>query len=172
VTVGQTPSQTVGPYFALGLFTQKADELVTAGSSGAIRVSGRVLDGAAEPVPDAIVEVWQADEAGRYRTDFGWGRSGCDADGRFSFITVKPGRVANGSGEWQAPHLMVMVFARGLLKPVLTRIYFPDEEEANARDPVLSAVEDGSSLVARPIGDGLEFDVRLQGEGETVFFAV
>ena len=172
MTVGQTPSQTVGPYFALGLFAQTAHELVTAGSSGAIRVSGRVLDGAAEPVPDAIVEVWQADEAGRYRTDFGWGRSGCDADGRFSFITVKPGRVANGSGEWQAPHLMVMVFARGLLKPVLTRMYFPDEEEANAQDPVLSAVDDGSSLVARPTGDGLAFDVRLQGEGETVFFAV
>jgi protocatechuate 3,4-dioxygenase, alpha subunit len=172
VTVGQTPSQTVGPYFALGLFAQKADELVTAGSSGAIRVSGHVLDGAAEPVPDAIVEVWQADEAGRYRTDFGWGRSGCDADGRFSFITVKPGRVANGSVEWQAPHLMLMVFARGLLKPVLTRMYFPDEEEANAQDPVLSAVDDSSSLVARPTGDGLVFDVRLQGEGETVFFAV
>jgi len=172
VTVGQTPSQTVGPYFALGLFAQKADELVTVGSSGSIRVTGRVLDGAAEPVPDAIVEVWQADEAGRYRTDFGWGRSGCDADGRFSFITVKPGRVANGSVEWQAPHLMVMVFARGLLKPVLTRMYFPDEEEANAQDPVLSAVDDGSSLVARPTGDGLVFDVRLQGEGETVFFAV
>ena len=172
MTVGQTPSQTVGPYFALGLFAQKADELITAGSSGAIRVSGRVLDGAAEPVPDAIVEVWQADEAGRYRTDFGWGRSGCDADGRFSFVTVKPGRVANGSGEWQAPHLMVMVFARGLLKPVLTRMYFPDEEEANAQDPVLSAVEDRSSLVARPTEDGLAFDVRLQGEGETVFFTV
>jgi len=172
VTFGQTPSQTVGPYFALGLFAQKADELVTAGSSGSIRVTGRVLDGAAEPVPDAIVEVWQADEAGRYSTDFGWGRSGCDADGRFSFITVKPGRVASGSAEWQAPHLMVMVFARGLLKPVLTRMYFPDEEEANAQDPVLSAVEDGSSLVARPTEDGLAFDVRLQGEGETVFFAV
>ena len=172
MTVGQTPSQTVGPYFALGLFAQKADELVTAGSSGAIRVSGRVLDGSAEPVPDAIVEVWQADEAGHYRTDFGWGRSGCDANGRFSFTTVKPGRVANGSGEWQAPHLMVMVFARGLLKPVLTRMYFPDEEEANAQDHVLSAVEDGSSLVARPAGDGVAFDVRLQGEGETVFFAI
>ncbi len=172
MTAGQTPSQTVGPYFALGLFAQEADELVPAGTSGAIRVSGRVLDGAGEPVPDAMVEAWQADEDGHYRTDFGWGRSGCDADGRFSFITVKPGRVANSSGEWQAPHLMVMVFARGLLKPVLTRMYFPDEEEANAQDHVLSAVDDGSSLVARPTGEGLEFDVRLQGDGETVFFAV
>lgn len=168
----ETPSQTVGPFFALGLFAHQANELAAPGTPGAVRVSGRILDGAGEPVPDAMVEVWQADADGRYRSDFGWGRSGCDAEGRFSFLTVKPGRLADGSGAWQAPHLMVMVFARGLLKPVLTRMYFPGEEDANAEDHVLSAVEDGSSLVARPTDDGVEFDVRLQGEGETVFFAV
>jgi protocatechuate 3,4-dioxygenase, alpha subunit len=156
-----TPSQTVGPYFTLGLLD--ANELVVDG----LRITGRVLDGAGEPVPDAIVEIWQADEEGRYRPDFGWGRSGCDADGRYSFTTCKPGAV-----DGQAPHLTMLVFARGLLKPVLTRMYFPDEEEANARDPVLSAVDDPTTLVARSVADGLEFDVRLQGDGETVFFAV
>jgi protocatechuate 3,4-dioxygenase, alpha subunit len=156
-----TPSQTVGPYFTLGLLD--ANELVPDG----LRITGRVLDGAGEPVPDAVVEIWQADEEGRYRPDFGWGRSGCDADGRYSFTTCKPGSV-----DGQAPHLTMLVFARGLLKPVLTRMYFPDEEEANARDPVLSAVDDPTTLVARSAADGLEFDVRLQGDGETVFFAV
>jgi protocatechuate 3,4-dioxygenase alpha subunit len=156
-----TPSQTVGPYFTLGLMD--SNELVADG----MRVTGRVLDGAGDPVPDAIVEIWQADEEGRHRPDFGWGRSGCDAEGRYSFATCKPGGV-----EGQAPHLTILVFARGLLKPVLTRMYFPDEEEANSRDPILSAVDDPASLIARPAGDGLEFDVRLQGEGETVFFAV
>jgi protocatechuate 3,4-dioxygenase alpha subunit len=126
-----------------------------------------VLDGAGEPVPDAMVEIWQADEDGRHRPDFGWGRSGCDEDGRYSFMTRKPGAVAG-----QAPHLTMMVFARGLLKPVLTRMYFPDEEEANAADPVLTAVDYASTLVARAGDHGLEFDVRLQGERETVFFSV
>jgi protocatechuate 3,4-dioxygenase alpha subunit len=158
-----TPSQTVGPYYALGLLNAPANELVENG----IRLTGRVLDGAGEPVPDAMVEIWQADEDGRYRPDFGWGRSGCDPDGRYSFVTAKPGAV-----EGQAPHLTMMVFARGLLKPVLTRMYFPDEAEANARDPVLSAVDEASTLVARVAGDGLEFDIRLQGDGETVFFAL
>jgi protocatechuate 3,4-dioxygenase alpha subunit len=163
VSLEPTPSQTVGPYFSLGLLDRPAGELVPDG----IRVAGRVLDGAGEPVPDAMVEIWQADEEGRYRPDFGWGRSGCDEEGGFSFVTCKPGRVAG-----QAPHLTVMVFARGLLKPVLTRMYFPDEEEANAADRVLTAVDDPSTLVARTVDDGLEFDIRLQGDGETVFFAV
>ena len=158
-----TPSQTVGPYFSLGLLDPPANELVP----GGIRITGRVLDGAGEPVPDAVVEIWQADEEGRYRPDFGWGRSGCDQEGRYAFVTGKPGSV-----DGQAPHLTVLVFARGLLKPVLTRMYFPDEQEANTGDPVLAALDDGSSLIARPTADGLEFDIRLQGEDETVFFAV
>jgi protocatechuate 3,4-dioxygenase, alpha subunit len=158
-----TPSQTVGPYFSLGLLEPPANELVP----GGLTITGRVLDGAGEPVPDAIVEIWQADDDGRYRGDFGWGRSGCDEEGRYAFVTCKPGPV-----EDQAPHLTVMVFARGLLKPVLTRMYFPDEEDANAQDRVLSALDDASTLVARSTGDGLEFDIRLQGDAETVFFAV
>jgi len=163
VSTEPTPSQTVGPYFSLGLLHRAAHELVP----GGIRISGRVLDGAGEPVPDALVEIWQADEEGRYRPDFGWGRSGCDEEGRYAFVTAKSGPV-----DGQAPHLTVLVFARGLLKPVLTRMYFPDEQAANADDPVLAALDDGSSLVARPSDDGLEFDIRLQGEAETVFFAV
>jgi protocatechuate 3,4-dioxygenase alpha subunit len=163
VSAEPTPSQTVGPYFSLGLLDRAARELVP----GGIRITGRVLDGAGEPVPDALVEIWQADEEGRYRPDFGWGRSGCDEEGRFAFVTAKPGPV-----DGQAPHLTVLVFARGLLKPVLTRMYFPDEQSANADDPVLAALDDGSSLVARSTDDGLEFDIRLQGEAETVFFAV
>jgi protocatechuate 3,4-dioxygenase, alpha subunit len=163
VSIEPTPSQTVGPYFSLGLLDRAANELVP----GGLRIGGRVFDGAGDPVPDALVEIWQADEEGRYRPDFGWGRSGCDGEGRFSFVTPKPGSV-----DGQAPHLTVLVFARGLLKPVLTRMYFPDEGAANADDPVLAALDDGSSLVARPTDDGLEFDVRLQGEAETVFFAV
>ena len=162
-----TPSQTVGPYFTLGLFASQADELVERTSAAAARLTGRVLDGAGDPVPDAMVEIWQADEDGRYRGDFGWGRSGCDAEGRYSLTIVKPGRVSE-----DAPHLVMMVFARGLLKPVLTRMYFPDEEEANAVDSVLSRLDDGSSLVARPVEGGYEFDVHLQGDDETVFFAV
>jgi protocatechuate 3,4-dioxygenase alpha subunit len=158
-----TPSQTVGPFFSIGLLGRSASVLV----AGGIRIAGRVLDGAGEPVPDAMVEIWQADEEGRYRPDFGWGRSGCDHDGRFSFVTRKPGRVAG-----QSPHVMVMAFARGLLKPVLTRMYFPDEERANAEDPVLAAVGDPSTLIARAGDGGFEFDIRLQGEDETVFFAV
>jgi protocatechuate 3,4-dioxygenase, alpha subunit len=145
------------------LLERRANELVPDG----IRITGRVLDGAGEPVPDAMVEIWQADGEGRYRPDFGWGRSGCDAEGRFSFVTPKPGRV-----QGQAPHLSVLIFARGLLKPVFTRMYFPDEEEANAEDPVLSAVDDSSTLVARAARGGLEFDIRLQGDGQTVFFTV
>ncbi len=106
-----------------------------------------------------------------YRGDFGWGRCGADELGRFAFTTVKPGRV-DGS---QAPHLVVMVFARGLLKPVLTRMYFPDEEQANAADPLLTGIADEAdraTLVARAGADALEFDVQLQGEHQTVFFAV
>src|SRR5262245_56468287 len=162
-----TPSQTVGPFFSFGLCGRPCSELVEPASAGALRIEGRVLDGAGEPVPDAMVEVWQADETGGYRDDFGWGRSGTDAEGRFEFVTVRPGRV-----ERQAPHLTVLVFARGLLKQLHTRMYFPDEEEANAADPVLSAVApaDRATLVAEPADGGLLFDIRLQGERQTVFF--
>ncbi len=167
-----TPSQTVGPYFSF-LLAQHLSELVPPESSEAVIVGGRILDGANEPVPDAMVEIWQADEHGRYRPDFGWGRSGSDGEGRYSFVTRKPGRVADANGGLQAPHLSVLVFARGLLKPVRTRMYFPDED-ANAEDRVLAALPeaDRQALVARARGDALEFDVRLQGDEQTTFFVV
>ena len=95
-----TPSQTVGPFFSIGLSDRRLDRIVSEGTEGAVRLEGRVLDGAGEPVADAMVEVWQADAAGEYGTDFGWGRSGTDDDGHFEFLTVKPGSVAG-----QAPHL-------------------------------------------------------------------
>ena len=161
-----TPSQTVGPFFSFGLCERPNADLVADGT----RIVGRVYDGAGEPVPDAMVEIWQADADGRYRGDFGWGRSGTDAEGRFAFTTVKPGAV-----DGQAPHVVVLVFARGLLKPVLTRMYFPDEAEANSADPVLGSIDDPdarATLVAEPVDGALRFDIRLQGPGETAFFAV
>ena len=166
----ETPSQTVGPYFALGLDARDAAQVVPPDGDGPIRLGGCVRDGEGAPVSDAMVEVWQADQEGRYRPDFGWARSATDADGHYSLVIVKPGRVADENGDLQAPHLTVLVFARGLLKPVLTRMYFPDEEEANAEDQVLGGLDDPSSLVARPTAGGLAFDIGLQGE--TVFFAV
>jgi len=165
VTPAPTPSQTVGPFFSFGLCERPSADLVSDGT----RVVGCVYDGAGEPVPDAMVEIWQADAEGRYRGDFGWGRSGTDAEGRFAFTTVKPGAV-----DGQAPHVVVLVFARGLLKPVLTRMYFPDEADANARDTVLGSVPEAqrATLVAHARDDVLEFDVHLQGDRQTAFFAL
>lgn len=175
MTTAPTPSQTVGPFFWFGLCERPCSELVAPDQGGALRVVGSVLDGGGEPVPDAMVEIWQADETGTYRGDFGWGRCGTDAGGRFSFVTVKPGCVPGPDGDRQAPHLVVLVFARGLLKPVLTRMYFPDEPEANAADAVLGGIEDAvarETLIASQAADGLRFDVRLQGDGQTTFFAL
>lgn len=182
-----TPSQTVGPFFNIGLPGDQA-ELVHAGAEGAVRVEGVVYDGEGAPVVDALVEVWQACPSGRYdhpddpRRDLpvpdgfrGFGRVETDpGDGSFSFVTLKPGSVPGPAGAMQAPHLMVSILARGLLKRLATRLYFEDEPEANAADPVLSAVDPGrrDTLVARRDGDAYRFDVRLQGDGETVFFDV
>jgi protocatechuate 3,4-dioxygenase alpha subunit len=154
-----TPSQTVGPFFSFGLCVRPQSDVVAEG----IELRGRVVDGAGEPVPDAMVEIWQADPEGRYRGDFGWARCGTDARGEYRFTIVKPGAV-----EGQAPHLSMQVFARGLLKQVFTRVYFPGDEP----DELLRSVEEGRrhTLVARDDGDGLRFDVHLQGDGETVFF--
>jgi protocatechuate 3,4-dioxygenase, alpha subunit len=175
MSLAPTPSQTVGPFFRFGLCERPGAELVPPDGAGALRVVGLVGDGAGDPVPDAMVEIWQADERGEYRGDFGWGRCGTDADGRFSFVTVKPGAVPGAGGESQAPHIVLLVFARGLLKPVLTRMYFPDEPEANAADPVLAAIDDTAAretLVAAEAPEGLRFDIRLQGDGQTTFFAL
>ena len=159
---GPTPSQTVGPFFTIGLCTRPQHELVPEGTEGALRISGRVTDGDGEAVPDAVIEAW--DRAGRR-----FGRCGTDAGGAYRLVSARP----EGDGG-QAPHLAVLVFARGLLKPLVTRMYMPDEEVANAADPVLSALDPGerATLVARMDGGGLTFDIRLQGEGQTTFFAL
>jgi protocatechuate 3,4-dioxygenase alpha subunit len=134
---------------------------VRPGTPGALRIEGQVIDGAGEPVPDALVELWHGEL---------FGRCGTDPEGAFHFLTVKPPAAAG-----EAPHLNVTVFARGLLRHLTTRVYFPDEAAANAGDPLLSLVSDPgarATLVARDEGGVLRFDIRLQGDGETVFFAV
>jgi protocatechuate 3,4-dioxygenase alpha subunit len=183
-----TPSQTAGPYLAIGLIGGPiSSRLVDESDPRAIRISGVLLDGAGDPVPDGTIEIWQANAAGRYahpaddRGEIlledgftGFGRSGTEDAGRFGFLTVKPGRVPWVDGRLQAPHLLVGVFARGLLKRVATRMYFPDEEAANAEDPVLLGLEpdERGTLVARAEDGGLRFDIVLQGPGQTTFFAV
>jgi protocatechuate 3,4-dioxygenase alpha subunit len=174
---GLTPSQTAGPYLSIGLLRELVPAaLVDPGDPRAIRIHGRLLDGAGDPVTDGMVEIWQANADGRYGDEAfgGFGRAGTQDEGRFAFVTVKPGRVAWPDGGVQAPHLAVGVFARGLLKRVATRIYFPDEVEANETDPVLSALTGAQreTLIPVPDGDGLRFDIHLQGSAETTFFAV
>ena len=166
-----TPSQTVGPYFSIGLPWPDGPDVVPEGTQGAIWLRGHVTDGEGEPVPDALIETWQADPEGRYETPGfrGFGRCPTDEDGAYAIRTVKPGAAGD-----QAPHIAVAVFARGLLNRVVTRIYFPDEEEANAADPVLSALDEHAraTLIAAREEDGYRFDVRLQGPDETTFFSV
>ena len=172
MSLPRTPSQTVGPFFEFGLVTKPL--LVDEDAEGAIRIEGKVLDGAGDPVPDGLVEIWQADAGGQYEGSFGWGRCQTDGDGTYAFTTVKPGAVREPDGSVQAPHVSVLCFARGLLKPVLTRIYFPDEAAANADDPVLAAIgNDGlrATLVATVTGPAsYRFDIHLQGDAQTVFF--
>ena len=171
-----TPSQTIGPFFHDALLGSDLTELVSPDDAEAVRISGVVYDGAGEPVPDAMLELWQAGDDRHGSDDFsGFGRSGTDEGGRFSFTTIKPGPLIGPNGETeQAPHADILVFARGLLRQVTTRMYFPDEEEANAADPVLTLIEDPAlrrTLIARDEGDGsYRFDVHLQGENQTAFF--
>jgi protocatechuate 3,4-dioxygenase, alpha subunit len=185
----QTPSQTVGPFYSLGL-TQKTTNLLASNTTQGekIRIEGYVFDGDGKPVPDAMVEIWQANAYGRYNhpddkqekpldpSFLGWGRSGTDKTGVFSFETVKPGSVPGTDASVQAPHINVTVFARGMLVHAYTRIYFGDEPE-NETDPVLSSIKSKSrrrTLIApREENNGkpvYRFDIRLQGENETVFF--
>jgi protocatechuate 3,4-dioxygenase, alpha subunit len=196
VSLKQTPSQTVGPFFAFGLSAPQYGYEHNGLASGAladgftpgqhIRVIGRVLDGAGEPVPDAMLEIWQADNEGRYahaadgrpsnQRFRGFGRfgTGTDPERRFIFETVKPGSVDGV----QAPHLNLIIFMRGLLSHAYTRIYFSDEAEANARDPVLRSISDARrpTLIARREetqgGVSYHHDILMQGDGETVFFDV
>ena len=184
---GLTPFQTLGPFFDFGLVIHDGDLVARPGAEGRhILIEGVVRDGAGEPLPDGLVEVWQANAAGRYRhpgdgnnrtldPEFdGFGRVATDTCGRFSFKTVMPGRVAGPDGKLQAPHLAVGVLARGLLTRLVTRMYFEDEA-SNADDQILALVpaERRHTLIAKAGGpDRYRFDIQLQGEGETVFFDV
>ncbi|MGH2873273.1 MAG: protocatechuate 3,4-dioxygenase subunit alpha [Solirubrobacteraceae bacterium] len=184
-----TPSQTVGPFFAIGLPWSEGPYTVPEGTPGAIRVHGTIYDGAGTPIPDHLLELWQADPDGRFADLHGYGgtselsgfrgfaRHGVeDGDGTYEILTVKPGRVAEAGGRLQAPHIDVSLFARGMLHRVVTRIYFADEEQANAEDPVLSGVpaQRRASLLAVPEDGGYRFDIWIQGppDRETVFFDV
>jgi len=181
-----TPSQTVGPFFSIGLDWMNRANLAEGCAGEHIAIRGRVLDGDGQPVPDAVLEIWQADAIGRYHHPehaasqndatpfFGFGRIPTDAQGQFSFTTIKPGPVHGPDGRPQAPHLQISVFMRGLLKQLVTRLYFPDEP-LNTSDPVLQIVPESrrETLIARPPEpdqNTLEWNVFLQGEKETVFF--
>jgi protocatechuate 3,4-dioxygenase, alpha subunit len=182
-----TPSQTVGPYFAIGLPWDAGPHAVAEGTPGAITIAGTIYDGHGEPIPDHLLETWQADPSGRFAdlhayagpselAGFrGFARHGVeDGDGSYEILTVKPGPVPGLGGATQAPHIDVSLFARGMLGRVITRIYFADEPELNAADPVLATVpqERRPTLLAQPVEGGYRFDIHLQGPGETVFFAL
>jgi protocatechuate 3,4-dioxygenase alpha subunit len=186
MTLLASTSQTVGPFFSIGLTRLTKIDLVGTGVPGEkITIAGRVLDGEGKPVPDAMLEIWQANSHGKYAhpedtqdkpldPDFqGFGRIGVDENGEFRFTTIKPGPVPGPDGKMQAPHIAVSVFARGLQLRLVTRIYFP-EEAANADDYVLNLVEPErrNTLIARnsSVAGELEWNVILQGTDETVFF--
>ena len=191
---GRTPSQTIGPFFHRALLRDGSDDLAARGALGVqIVIAGRVLDGDGLPVTDAMVEIWQANAAGRYDhfddrqakpldpAFHGFGRSATDSDGYFRFRTIMPGAVRETGDFTHAPHINVSIFARGLLDRLVTRIYFPDEP-LNATDPVLSAIPAPRrpTLIARRLGEEstnlgeesanrFSFDIILQGRAETVF---
>ncbi len=185
-----TPSQTVGPFFHLGFFGARSFGPIAGTSSKGqrVRLLCRVFDGDGAPVPDAMLEVWQANAEGRYRhpADLreksldpalnGFGRFATEADGSCTFETVRPGRVPGPNNLMQAPHLNISVFARGLLKRATTRLYFAGDP-TNAEDPILAMVPEGrrGTLLAQPVQEKLgswSFDIYLSGEQETVFFDI
>ncbi len=190
--LGQTPSQTVGPYFGMRLGGESQNVLAGPDVSGErIRIEGRLLDGDGEPIGDGLLELWQANPAGRYRhpdddrddhpltegfSGFGRAETGFDT-GEFWFETVKPGPVPDPEGEPQAPHVSLVIQARGMLNPSFTRVYFEDEADANASDMVLGMVpaDRRRTLIARLVDGGepkvYRLDIRMQGDDETVFFA-
>jgi protocatechuate 3,4-dioxygenase alpha subunit len=180
-----TPSQTVGPYFAIGLPWDAGPFVVPAGTPGALKLWGFVYDGDQQPVADHLIETWQADPEGRFADLHnhggpsrlegfrGFARYGLeDGDGRYEIVTVKPGPVPGPGMAMQAPHIDVSIFARGMLNRCVTRIYFADEQVANAVDPILARVppERRHTLIAQAAEEGYRFDIRLQGPTETVFF--
>ncbi|MPZ63619.1 MAG: protocatechuate 3,4-dioxygenase subunit alpha [Propionibacteriales bacterium] len=183
---GLTPSQTIGPFFKFALPYDLGSGVVGPDHPGAFRLYGQVLDGDGQPIPDSMLEIWQADPNGdlvstpgiydepggdRFR---GFGRCGTDEAGRYEFRTVKPGAVPTVDGHPQAPYVAMAVFARGMLRQAVTRVYFDDEAEANAADPLLSSVEEERrrTMIANRVEDGYRFDVRVQGADETVFLDV
>jgi protocatechuate 3,4-dioxygenase, alpha subunit len=187
VKLDETPSQTVGPYFSMRLTGEGQNILTT--RDDRIVIEGKVVDGAGKHIEDALLEIWQAGPSGRYNhpddtrelelePDFiGFGRKASDFEtGEYRFETLKPGRVPDAEGALQAPHISLIVQGRGMLNPVFTRIYFSDEEEANADDLILRRVPESRlhTLIAQ-LQDGSDppvyrFDIRMQGEDETVFF--
>ena len=174
-----TPGQTVGPFYGYALPYAKDRELLAPGSPGSIRLHGTVYDGAGHPIPDAILEIWQADADGNVPqrsgslvrdgyTFTGFGRTAVGNTGTFTFTTVNPGPTEAGA----APFIAVAVFARGLMNRLFTRVYLPEDEDALAQDRLLSSLEPDRrrTLIARRDPDGgLSWDIRLQGDGETVF---
>lgn len=182
-----TTSQTVGPFFVIGFEWMVVDNLAAPGVSGErVTIEGKVLDGDGQPVPDGVIELWQANAHGKYahpddtqdkpveKGFLGFGRVLTDDDGKFRFTTIKPGPVPGPKGKMQAPHIAVSVFTRGLLRRLVTRIYFPDEA-ANSSDFVLCQVEPlrRGTLIAKKTGGQpgtLQWNVIMQGDEETVFF--
>src|SRR3954466_5476718 len=183
--LGLTPSATVGPYLAIGLTWPDGIWAAAEGTDGGFWIRGRVIDGAGEVVPDAMIETWQADPDGgfpppegprgaaAYPGFRGYARSST-ITGEYEVFTLKPGRVPDGDGGLQAPHIDVSVFGRGILDRVVPRIYFADEAEANAEDVVLRGLPDDrrGTPIAEKTDDGYRLDIHLQGDAETVFFAV
>jgi len=184
-------SQTVCPFFHFALDRPDWADLAASGATGEeIRIEGSIRDGDGAPVFDAFLEIWQANAAGRYahpedRQDKpldarfrGFGRVGADAEGRYRFTTIRPGRVPGRGNALQAPHINIAIFGRGLLKQLTTRLYFADQAEANESDPVLGAIEDPAirkTLLAVPVAGAIatyRFDIILQGDGETAFFEI
>jgi protocatechuate 3,4-dioxygenase alpha subunit len=176
-----TASQTAGPYWHMIDFPEWADLLRPGSGNGGVQgerivLTGRITDGDGAPAADALVEIWQAGPDGRYDDSFhGFGRCATDADGVFRFTTLKPGPVPGRGNAMQAPHIQIAIFARGLMRHLVTRAYF-EGEALNATDPVLTLLDDPArraTLIAKPMGGGTwRLDIRLQGEGETVFLDV
>lgn len=176
-----TPGQTIGPFYGYALPFEKDNELVSQANPRSVRLHGVITDGKGEVIPDALLEIWQADEHGKVvsrdgslvrdgYTFTGWGRVAVDNVGHYTFTTVNPGATEAG----KAPFIMLTVFARGLLNRLFTRIYLPEDTEALAADPLLASLSEAerSTLIATREADGsLRFDIRLQGENETVFLS-
>lgn len=175
-----TPGQTIGPFFGFALPYEGSEQLVPPGHLSAVRLTGLVLDGHGEPVPDAMIEIWQADADGRIEprpgslrrdgyTFTGWGRAATDNTGRYSFTTVRPA----STGEGKLPFFAMAVFARGLTNRLFTRAYLSASPDAAAADPLLGSLPEDRrrTLIVAEDGNELRFDVRLQGEKETVFLA-